>query len=346
MALVIKSLDDGSVVAWDRFVDSCPEATFFHRAGWRRVITASFRQKARFLYAEQDGAIVGVLPLVHMRSPLFGNRIVSTAFTVGGGVAAVEDAAREALDAAAVELMNRTGAAYVEYRQPPRPHPEGSGWVARPGMYVTFERSIPVREEDDWKLIPGKKRRMVRKAIDAGLEAVEDRHPGRFFPVYAEAMRDLGTPVFGSALFTNLMTEFGHDCECLIATHEGRPVAAALNFVFKNRIIQYFLGNLPEARPLGATNFLLWRMSRRAAERGLTLFDYGRSKVDSGNYTFKVESGFSPRPIANEFHLRQGTPMPELHVRNRKFSPFIAAWKRLPLPVANTLGPRVIRHIG
>ena len=346
MTVRIDLLDDRTAGAWDAFVASFPEATFFHRAGWRRVIDGAFRQDAPFLYAERDGAIVGVLPLVHMRSRIFGNRLVSTAFTVGGGSVAVDEEARGALDDAAVDMAKRTGADYLEYRQPAHPHVEGDGWHAREGLHATFERPLPAKEEDDWKAIPAKKRRLVRKAIESGLKDEVDDGIGRFYPVFAEAMRDLGTPVFGRRLFELLMQNFGKDCECMVVTQAGKPVTVAINFFFRDRVMQYFLGNLKEARPLNATNFLLWRLGRRAAERGLTVFDYGRSKVGSGNYVFKVEAGFFAKPVVHEYFLGRGQALPDIDVRNPRYQQAIAAWKHLPLPIANVAGPLLSRHIG
>lgn len=346
MALIVEELGDGSAAAWDAFVADCPDATFFHRAGWRRVIAGSLGRPAHFLLARRGGEIAGVLPLVHMNSRLFGNRLVSTAFTTGGGVAAVDDEARAALDAAAIRLMNRVGAAYVEYRQPPRPHAEGEGWSRRDGLHATFERPIGATDEAELKLYTGNKRRELKKALEGGLVDEADPHAGRFYPVFAETMRDLGTPVWGRRFFDALTTEFKGDCDCTVIGKDGRLVAAGLCFYFRDRMILHFLGNLPAARELGATNVLLWRLARRAAARGISVFDYGRSKVDSGNFAFKKNCGFTPRPIANEFFLPEGARPPELNPTNPRYGRFIEAWKRLPLAVANLVGPQLMRHIG
>jgi len=343
----VHRLDDGGAAAWDSFVAACPEATFFHRAGWRPAIQGAFGQKACFLYAERQGAIRAVLPLVHMRSTLFGDRLVSTPFSVGGGVAASDDEARAALEAEALALMGRLGARYLEFRQPPRPHPDSGAWAARRDLHATYEMPISGVEDADRKLLSADMRRLIRKAAEAGLVDEVDDHPDRFFPIYAETMRDLGTPVFGLGFFRRLMAEFGADCQCLIVSHQGRPLSASMNFFFRDRVILHFLGNLPEARKLSATHFLLWRLMRRAGDRGARVFDYGRSKVGSGNAAFKKGIGFTARPIANEFAMAEvGATIPELNPTNPRYAQAIKLWKRLPLPLANLLGPQVIRHIG
>lgn len=348
MTVSVDLLDDRKVEAWDRFVlHDCPEATFFHRSGWKGVVEKAFSQKAHFLLAERDGAICGVLPLIHMKSPLFGNRLVSLSFTVGGGVAAMDDDARAALDQAAVGLMEKLGANYVEYRQPSALHAEGQGWAPKADLYYTFEKPILADEAASWKQIPSSQRTVVKKAIEQFKLVDEvDRTPDRFFPIYAETMRDLGTPVFGKKFFRLIMDAFGSDVNCLTVSHQGVPVASSMNFRHRERVMLYFLGNLPAARQLGATNFLIWRLFRRSAGQGLTLFDYGRSKVDTGPYKYKKNWGFQPRAIANEFRMRDGGPIPEVNPTNPKYARVIALWQKLPLPVANLLGPHVIRHIG
>lgn len=346
MPLRVQDLNGPAAPAWDEFVAACPEAGFFHRAGWSRVIQAAFGQKAHYLYAERDGQIVGVLPLIHMRSPLFGNRLVSTAFTTAGGTAALDEEARTALEAEAERRMAALGAQYVELRQPPRPHAEGGRWQARTGLYSTFERRIHADEQEDMKLINANKRRELRKALASDLSDRLERGPETFFPVYAETMRDLGTPVFGMRFFRLIAETFAGDCDCLVVSQGGEPLAASMNFYFRDRVILYFLGNRPRARECNATGFLLWRLARLSVARGFTLFDYGRSKTGTGNAAFKRMQGFTERPVANEFLMASGGAPPELNPTNPRYSRFIETWKKLPLPVANVVGPAVIRHIG
>lgn len=347
MSVIVKHLDhSAAATAWDDFVAACPEAGFFHRSGWGRVIERAYGQKPHYLYAEQDGAITGVLPLIHLKSPLFGNRLVSTAFTVGGGIAAAEDEARKALDQAALALLERSGADYIEYRQPGRVHGEGEGWSAKTDVYNTFSRPIAPSEDDCLKQIPRKQRAVVRKALEGELTDEIDSRPDRFFPLYGFSMRNMGTPVFGARFFKLLMAEFGKDADCLTILSKGKPVASVLNFYFRDRVMPYYTGCLPEARELGANDFMYWRLMRRAHERGYGVFDFGRSKVGTGPWSFKKNWGFEPVPVVHEYRMKAGAEVPELNPLNPKYKAFIALWKKLPLQLANTLGPMVVRHIG
>ncbi len=347
MALQIKRLDERIRPAWDRFVlQECAEASFFHRAGWADIIEGVYRQPCHYLYAERDGQIAGVLPLVHVRSLPFGNRLISNAFTIGGGVAALDDEAYAALDAEAIRLADQLGVRCLELRSPPRRH-QGEGWTAKADVYANFARPIAAGEDDCLKQIPRKQRAVVRKAIsDAVLSDSIDHDPDRFFPLYAFSMRNMGTPVFGRRFFAAVMRTFGPDCDCLTVSHEGKAISSVLNFYFRGRVMPYYTGCRLEARNLGANDFMYWRLMRCAVERGCTIFDFGRSKFGTGPFSFKKNWGFEPSPITHEYRVPGGGEVPEINPLNPKYRLFIALWQRLPLGLANLLGPHVVRQIG
>jgi FemAB-related protein (PEP-CTERM system-associated) len=343
MTLVIRQLDEESRPRWEAYVASSPQATFFHRAGWQRVIERSFGHDTYFLYGERDGGICGVLPLAHFRSRLFGNALISNGCCMGGGPVADDDEVYRGLDSRAIELMRELGADYIEYRRPAVRHAD---WACRDDLYASFERPIAPAAEDTLKQIPRKQRAVVRKAIESALTDQIDAHADNLYPLYALSVRNLGTPVFAKAYFTNLISEFGADCDVLTVCHQGRPVSSVLNFYFRDRVMPYYTGSGAGARELGAADFMYWRLMRRAAERGYGIFDFGRSKVGTGPYAFKKNWGFTPRPTAHEYKMANGRSLPDINPLNPKYRLFIAAWRRLPLPVANLIGPHIVRNIG
>lgn len=262
---------------------------------------------------------------------------------MGGGPIADEIRFHDALDSAALLMMDKLGAEFLEYRRPARRHCD---WAFRDDLYVTFERNIAPREEENLKQIPRKQRAVVRKAIDAGLESEIDGSVDRFYPLYAETVHRLGTPVFSKSYFRNLMDEFGADCDVLTVSDKGRPVSSVLNFYFRDRVMPYYAGAGEGAREVGANDFMYWRLMRHAVDRGYGTFDFGRSKIGSGPYAFKKNWGFEPIPVVHEYHVADGGAVPEINPRNPKYRLMIAAWKRLPLAVANALGPYIVRNIG
>jgi FemAB-related protein (PEP-CTERM system-associated) len=340
--LIVRELTDADVARWDAFVFGCPEASFFHRAGWRQVLEGVYGHDAYYLYAEAGGRILGVLPLGHVRSRLFGNALMSTPFCVYGGIAAVDDEARTALERAAEALALRLRVDFLEMRNM---HPRRADWCSK-DLYVTFRRPIDPDPERNYLAIPRKQRAMVRKGMQAGLVAAPDEDLDRFHHIYAQSVHRLGTPVFPARHFEALKDVFGDDCELLCVSRHGRPVAGVLSFYFRDEVLPYYGGGTHEARGVAANDFMYWELMRRACERGLRVFDYGRSKRGSGSYSFKKNWGFEPQPLHYEYRLVRARRMPDVSPANPRYRLFINAWRRMPLGLTKLLGPRLARNLG
>jgi FemAB-related protein (PEP-CTERM system-associated) len=339
----IRTLTPDARPHWDAFVTNHPDGTFFHKSGWQPVLEKSFGHATRYLYMEQDGAITGVLPLVHVKSLLFGSALISTAFCVYGGPLAVDAGVETALREAAVSEMERLRADRVEFRFR---RPTGSTWLQAVGRYATFRRPIDPDPEKNLLAIPRKQRAVVRKSCSSGLTAECDTKVERLHRVYGESVRNLGSPVFPKRYFRALLDQFGDQAEILTVLDGGRPVASVLSFFFRDEVLPYYGGGIRSARASGANDFMYWQVMNRAAERGCRVFDFGRSKVGTGAYDFKKNWGFAPEPLVYEFSLRAGDSLPDTSPTNPRLQRYIDAWKRLPLPVANFVGPRLIRGLG
>ena len=343
MALRLRSLDDAGAPAWDAFVTAMPGGTFFHRAAWSRVIATAFGHRCHYTVAEQDGTIVGVLPLAHVRTTLFGNTLVSTPFCVYGGPLAVDRETAAALEAHADDLRQRLGASALEMRE--RQPVEGD-WLVRPDLYVTFRKLIAGDHERNMKAIPRKQRAMVRKGIQNGLVSVCNHDMAVLHRVYAESVRNLGTPVFSRRYFAILNEAFA-DCSDVVTVLDAEnPIASVLNFYFRDEVLPYYGGGTALARQRAGNDFMYWEVMRRAAARGCRLFDFGRSKHGTGAFAFKHNWGFEPERLHYRYHLAPGGTIPDHNPLNPKYRLFIAAWKRLPLAVANLLGPPIVRGLG
>ena len=349
MAATCRLLDDRSEPAWEAFVTAHPDATFFHRAGWRRVIAAAFGHQPQYLLAERDGAVVGVLPLFLLRSLLFGRALVSVPFCVYGGPLAVDAAALAALLHAAAALRQSAQVPVLELRlrdAPTADWPDAARWVARPDLYVTFRKPISASDDDNLRAIPRKQRAVVRKGIDRGLVAGTGDDVDGLWRIYAESVRNLGTPVFARRWFRLLAETFRDSMDILTVTEGGQAVAAVMNFYWRDEVLPYYGGGTAAARQCHANDFMYWAVMRHAAARGARLFDYGRSKLGTGAFAFKKNWGFAPAPLHYRFLLGPGATIPEHNPLNPKYRLMVAAWKRLPLALANRLGPPIVRGIG
>ena len=340
--LQVRELSFADFARWDAFVTDCPEATFFHRAGWKTVIERAFGHRTHFLLAEAGGRIEGVLPLARMKSLLFGHTLVSLPFCVYGGIAATTDRARSALDDAARALAQTLRVDHLEYRSR---EPRHADW-AHKDLYVTFRQAIDPDPERNLLAIPRKQRAMVRKGIKAGLTSETERDVRRFFEAYSASVHRLGTPVFSRRYFEILAAVFGDDCEVLTVNLDGRLIAGVLSFYFRDEVLPYYGGGTAAARELAGNDFMYWEVMRRACERGSRVFDYGRSKRGTGSFDFKKNWGFEPQPLHYEYLLVQGRRVPDHNPLNPKYGRFIRLWQRLPLPVANMIGPHIVKSIG
>jgi FemAB-related protein (PEP-CTERM system-associated) len=214
-------------------------------------------------------------------------------------------------------------------------------------LYVTFRKAIVADDEANMLAIPRKQRAMVRKGIKAGLVSVIDDDVERFFAMYADNVHRHGTPAQSRRYFETLQKAFGGDCQVLtVVTPEGKAVSSVLSFLFRNEVLPYYAGDSVASRETAANDFKYWELMRRSAADGRTLFDYGRSKVGTGPYDFKRNWGFTPQPLAYEYRLVRATRVPENNPLNPKYRAFIALWQKMPLPVANALGPLIARSLG
>ena len=341
--LRIRACGPGDRARWEEFVQHCPEATFFHRIGWKDILERCFGHSTHYLLAEREAQIVAVLPLAEVKTLLFGHALVSLPFCAYAGVAATETEAVSALHRFARDLGARIGVQHLELRD--RAVREAQ-WP-RQELYVTFRKEILPRVDDNLAAIPRKQRAMVRKGIAHGLASQIDVDVDRFFALYADNVHRHGTPPLSKRYFEALQRTFDGDCEVLtVIEPHGKAVSSVLSFYFRDEVLPYYAGDVEAARDLAANDFKYWELLRRACERGLRKFDLGRSKRGTGAFAFKKNWGLEPMPLAYEYCLYRRERIPEHNPLNPKYRMLMALWRRLPLPVANLVGPHLVRGLG
>lgn len=339
----LQAQDAEAMRRWDEFVFAQPNASFFHRAGWLRVISQVWGHACFFLYVEQEARIVGILPLAQVKSRLFGHALVGLPFAVYGGVVAEDESVATALEVEAGNIARQLGAEHLELRQV---HARNADWP-RQDLYVTFRKEILAEEEANMLAIPRKQRAMVRKGIKNELQSHIDADAGRFFALYADNVHRHGTPAMPRRWFEALLKEFGQDAEVLTVTDaNGRPLSSVLSFYFRDEVLPYYAGDDESARDLAANDFKYWELMRRACARGLKVFDYGRSKQGTGSYSFKKNWGFEPTPLNYEYQLYKRDAIPQNNPNNAKYQLLIKTWRRMPISWANWLGPFIVRSLG
>ncbi len=341
-AIQVKLLQPEDRGRWDRFVALCPLATFFHKAGWQTVIERAFGHKTWFYYAEADGEIIGVLPLAQIKSRLFGNSLCSLPFCVYGGIASQSDGASNALIRQAEQLAASLKVDYLELRNRVACQTD---WLSK-DLYVTFRKEIDPDEEKNMLAIPRKQRAMVRKGIKENLISEIDQDITRFFHAYSSSVHALGTPVFSRRYFRILKETFGDDCEILTITQNGEIISSVLSFYFRDEVLPYYGGGTSKARQVAGNDFMYWELMRRACDKQYRIFDFGRSKLGTGSFDFKKNWGFEATPLHYEYRLLKAQSLPENNPLNPRFQMFIKLWQRMPVALANVIGPHIVKNLG
>lgn len=329
---------------WDAFVAQSPEATAYHRHGWKQVVERSFGHGTHYLAArDQSGATRGVLPLVHMKSPLFGNFLVSVPFVNYGGLLCEDGAAEAALLAEAERLRRSLGAGHVELRH------LGRGRADLPSREhkVTMVLPLAPDEKMQWDGFNAKLRNQIRKAekndlscVFGQLELLDD-----FYAIFARNMRDLGTPVYGKEFFRNVLACFPESTRIVAVRYRGESIAAGILSSFRETVEVPWASSIADYKGLCPNNMLYWEAIRFAIAQGFTRFDFGRSTPNEGTYNFKKQWGAEPIPLYWQYLLESGRELPALDPHNPKYQLAIRVWKRLPLGLTKLLGPPIVRNI-
>jgi len=331
----------------DAWVRAQPGATPFHLPRWLNAIERGTGNKAYCLVAENDvGEIAGLVPLHAIGSPLFGRALVSSGFAVGGGILAGSQGVADRLADAVWDLARELKCPTAELRGGAVPH---HGWVVKTDAHANFERELAGDDEAQLLAIPRKQRAEVRKGLDKRLVVETGNGPRDLdwhYRVYAESVRNLGTPVFSRALMAETLQAFGDDADILTVLSDGKPVASVLSLYFNGAVMPYWGGGVWEARALRASDVMYYALMNHARRRGCLRFDFGRSKLDSGAYFFKKNWGFEPEPLNYSVRAADGSEPRDVNPNSAKYRSIVAAWQKLPLPVANLIGPWISRGLG
>ncbi len=318
--------------------------SIFHQPAWLRAVHAGTGQRACGLVAQQLGVITGWLPLTEVRSLLFGKTLVSSGFGVGGGILADSAEVTEILARSAQDHAARYGFSSVELRGGAVPE----GWRSWDDKHCGFERELAGDDEAELLAIPRKARAEVRKGIKNDLTVTTGRSGddlAAHYSVYSESVRNLGTPVFPKKLFTAMLEAFPDSSDILTVSKDGTPISSVLSFYHDGAVLPFWGGGSFAARGARANELMYYELMLHARKRGMTRFDFGRSKTGSGPFNFKKNLGFEPQPLTYAEWTAPGAEARDIDPNSDAYSRKIDLWKRLPLPIANAIGPFIARDL-
>lgn len=323
--------------------DSSP----FHRPHWVLAAAEGTGQEALYLLAENNaGDLLGLLPLHIVHSPIFGRALVSSGFSVSGGILSDSPKASARLADMAWQLAQRHSCPTAELRGGVLP---SGDWQVKEGAHANFARSLAEDDEAELLAIPRKQRAEVRKGLKNELEVHigrEQRDIDWHYDIYAESVRNLGTPVFPKSLIEGVFRAFGEDADILTVCKDGAPVASVLSLYHKGAVMPYWGGGIWQARALRANDIMYYELMNHARRRGCTHFDFGRSKTGSGAYAFKKNWGFEPDPLSYAIRTADNSEARDIDPNSPKYKLQISLWQKLPINIANKLGPWIAKGIG
>ena len=344
MCIRVKELTDREAPDWDAFVGSIPEAKIYHLASWKKVISRVFGNDGHYLFAEnRSNEICGVLPLVRLKSLIFGDYLVSMPYFNYGGAVANGDGVSEQLMHSAGKLANKLGVSHIEFRDV---IPRKGDWPVKTNK-VTMTLPLPDTADQLWKDLGSKRRAQIKRPlredpeiVSGGMELVDD-----FYRVFSENMRDLGTPVYSKFFFKEIIKQFPEFCTLIAVYLKGIPVGAAFLISYRGTMEIPWASTIRSVNNLGVNMLMYWEALKYAIDTQNSVFDFGRCTIDSGTYRFKKQWGAEKQQLYWHYHLVEGHGLPQLNPENPKYRLAINAWQRLPLTIANVLGPFLVKNL-
>ncbi|WP_371187633.1 FemAB family XrtA/PEP-CTERM system-associated protein [Thalassotalea maritima] len=343
--VTVNRATDADFEAWDCYVKSHQDSTFCHRFGWQTVLCNAFDHRNHSLIAtretEQGPKVVGVLPLFEVKSRLFAHALISSPFCVYGGAVADDHNVHILLEKSAIDLAEQLRVDYLELRYKQKT----KSLLTEQSKHATFITEIVPEPEKNLQKIRKKQRAVVRHSLKNGL-SLSSATIDQFYRLLSINFRDHGTPVMTKRYFYELVDAFSADIDLLTVEHDRKPITSVLSFIHQQQILPYYAGSDAECKQYKAMDFMYYQLMNRAAGKGLTEFDFGRSKNDSGAFRYKKNWGITPQPLHYCYHLVEATELPNLSPNNPKYQFFIKLWKRLPLGISQCFGPYLAKSLG
>jgi len=337
------SIEDEVTDDWNRYVESNPAASIYHRSEWKELIRKTFGHSGHYFAARNnDGRIIGILPLIRLRSRLFGDFMVSMPYFNYGGAIANHPLVEQQLMQAAAAHGADLGVSHIEYRDD----------TPRDGYPVRAEKVnmiLPLPDDHDvlWRSFTPKLRAQIRRAqreklqvLRGGEECLQD-----FYTVFTRNMRDLGTPVYSKSFFLNILHSFPDACRIMVLRLDNQPVAASFLISHRDRLEIPWASTIRDVNHLSINMLLYWEVLKYATDRNLRQFDFGRSSKDSGTYRFKQQWGARPKQLYWHYWQTNDSELPSLNPDNPRYALAIKVWKQLPLFITTALGPLIVKNL-
>jgi serine/alanine adding enzyme len=332
---------------WNHYVSKNSAASIHHRSEWRDILAQSYELESLYLCArDTDRNIVGILPLIHMKSRIFGNKLVSMPFFQRGGAIADSPLIEQQLIKTAADYGLKNKIDYAEFRddisRDNLPEP-----FATQTHKVHMVLDLPTTTDELWRSFSSKLRAQIKRPQRekssfsiGGVELMDD-----FYQVYSRNMRDLGSPPHHKNFIRKILRNFPNESKLAVVYLDNKPVGGGLLLGIGNTLEIPLASTIRAVNHLSMNMLLYWKVLCYATDSGYRFFDFGRSTRDAATYRFKRQWGAQPKQLYWNYWLRDEGEIPAINPNNPKYQIIIWLWKRLPIWLANFLGSRIIRYV-
>ncbi|MBM9514551.1 FemAB family XrtA/PEP-CTERM system-associated protein [Desulfogranum marinum] len=343
----IRPITDNDRSIWDEYVHSHPDASPYHLYGWMVAVEKAYNFGKIGLVAENDGRVVGVLPLIILKIPFCKPVFVSLPYCDVGSTLAENEMVEELLLAEAIAMAQKAGASALDLRSSlPNFSEKQALPVEKTENKVRMLLELQTSSDELWNGFKSKLRSQIRKAEKNGLRfEIANKKTDLFYDVFSQNMRDLGSPVHSRKMIKEVVSQFGDCAELGLVFKENLPIGAGLILRVGNKVSIPWASTLRSHNRLGPNMLLYWGFLQYASDNGCTLFDFGRSTRGEGTYRFKAQWGAQPQPLIWNRILFTGTVPTEKEPTSRNKEIIAGMWRKLPIPVANCFGPLVRKYI-
>ncbi|MEE9442375.1 MAG: FemAB family XrtA/PEP-CTERM system-associated protein [candidate division Zixibacteria bacterium] len=333
--------DDGQ--RWNEYAEQNPYCTYCHQWEWQAVFQNSFKAMPYYYLAEHDNKIVGIFPNIYMKSVLFGRYMISLPWLDYGGPVADSAEIAELLISNAGNEARDLGCQFLEMRAVGMHLPNLTEKLDK----REFHLDLTGGQDKVWASFDAKARNQVRKAEKSGLIVCFGKTDllDEFYRIFSRNMRDLGTPVWPKSLFAEIFNHFGDTSEIALVRMDNEPIAAALLLHYRKYSTVPSASARREFLKYCPNNIMYWEIIKRCIEKGSKVFDFGRSSEGAGTYRFKKQWVKNPKEQVWQYQLYAKDSLPELNPNNPKFKLLIGIWRKLPVPIANLIGPKIVTKL-
>lgn len=337
-------IDVDTVNAWDNYVEKHPEGKLYHLSAWATLIKETFGHENYYFYSSTpDQKIDGLIPLIRLKSRLFGDYFVSQPYFNYGGAIGDSTDIENNLISHTCDIAKQLNTSHIEFRDSKERQNDYPVKTDKVNMIL----ELPENEEVLWKDLGSKRRAQIKRPLreNPTIHIGHKELLSDFYQVFAENMRDLGTPVYSKYFFNQILKRFSDNAALIVIRINNEPVGAGFLIGYKGTLEIPWASTLRKTNNISINMLMYWEILKYAIQQNYAYFDFGRSSVDSGTYRFKKQWGAQPQQLYWHYWLREGEALPALNPNNPKYKLAINTWKKLPISLTKIIGPNIVKNL-